>query len=236
MRLCTRTAMAEQDLEQAVSLGVWGVALPLPSNTTVEQAREFGAGCARRGLVIAAVVGPEGALPDASGCSLAREVGARSLVVRPGAGTVAELAEGCRMLCDACSIRILAETTEGSPVGTLTAAAELVRSVARPNFGVALDPVGLLSLDTYFDNDSFLARVVQQLGAAIGLVVARDATLDPDGLSFRLVERVVGTGGVRYRALLAALRGTTEDLPVLVDRRVDAMAHIRGMIDEVPPQ
>lgn len=228
--------MAEQDLEQAVSLGVWGVALPLPPNTTVQQAREFHAGAARLGLVVAAAVGPDGALPEVSGCSLAREVGARSLVVRPGPGTMAELAEGCRMLCDACSIRILVETNPGSPVGTLTAAAELVRSVARPNFGVALDPVGLLNLDTYFDNDSFLARVVQQLGAAIGLVVARDATLDPDGLSFRLVERVVGTGGVRYRALLATLRGTTEDLPVLVDRRVDAMAHIRAMIDEVPLQ
>jgi sugar phosphate isomerase/epimerase len=114
------------------------------------------------------------------------------------------------------SPRLLLAPRAGSPVPSLLAAAEAVRRVADPRFGILFDPVDLMNLDTYFDNASFLGRWVQQLGAALAAVHARDVLVHPDQLGGRLVEVPVGEGALDYAALLGHLAALPGDVPVSV--------------------
>ncbi len=119
-------------------------------------------------------------------------------------------------------VRLLLEPAVLSPVSNLTRAAEAVRRVAHPAFGIAFSPAQLASLDNFYDNDSYLRRAVQQLGPAIGAVHARDVLLHPDGFSYRLSEEPVGRGGLDYAALLDALRAVEGDVPVVVEHAGEA--------------
>ncbi len=204
----------EGNIALSQELGLWGTGLVLSPEWTRDHAAAFGRHCAAAGLVLAEALVPVGG--DWSwALDLAVAAGARSLVVMPpDAGDLDLLAATLRQLAQGAPLRVLVLTRRGSAVATLTAAAEVVRRVAQPNFGLAWDPVELLSMNTYFDNDSFLLRSVQQVGDAMGLVVGRDAVLHPDGFAFRLAERDPGEGGVRYGALLPALHARGDDVPV----------------------
>ena len=134
------------------------------------------------------------------------------------------LADSCRQALSGplpAGVRLLVEPAVLSPVGNLTRAAEAVRRVAHPAFGIAFAPARLADLDNFYDNDSYMRRAVQQLGAAMAVIHARDVLLHPDGFSYRLAEEPVGRGGLAYAALLDALAQSEADVPVVVEHADD---------------
>ena len=153
-----------------------------------------------------------------------------------------DLAATCREVLETAGdvpVRLLVETWVMTPLSSLTRASEAVRRVAHPRFGILFDPVNLMNLDVYFDNGSFLARAVQQLGPAIGIVHAKDTLLHPERFTFQLAEEPVGQGALDYGALLRALATLPGDVPLLVEHVPDeagvraALDHIRAVAERV---
>ena len=152
------------------------------------------------------------------------------------------LAQTCRDAVAAppdAAVRLLVETWVMTPLHSLLRAAEAVRRVASPRFGILFDPVNLMNLDTYFDNGSFLARCVQQLGPAIGLVHAKDTLLHPERFTYQLAEEPIGQGALDYGALLTALSALPGDVPLCVEHVESeaavarALAHLRAVAARV---
>lgn len=152
------------------------------------------------------------------------------------------LAQSCRDIVAAHAVppaRLLIATSVGGPVDTLWRAAEVVRRVADPRCAILFDPVGLMQIETYFDNGSFVARCVQQLAGAIGMVRARDALMRPDPFRFALGEVPLGDGALDYPALLRALAALPGELPLLVTGAASegalraALDHLRAIAARV---
>ena len=145
------------------------------------------------------------------------------------------LAQTCRDAVAAppdAPVRLLVETWVMTPLHSLLRAAEAVRRVASPRFGILFDPVNLMNLDTYFDNGSFLARCVQQLGPAIGLVHAKDTLLHPERFTYQLAEEPIGQGALDYGALLTALAGLPGEVPLCVEH-VESEAAVARALDHL---
>lgn len=228
-------------------LGIWGIALPAPSVEEDAEALGTALAAAGIRLVeLVSPHNLSTPDPDARtveglrrALRMAKLSGALAVVTGPGhaaPGRAAEarvahpdnlseaaldrLAATCRQALDdplPPGIRLLVEPDVLSPVGNLTRAAEAVRRVAHPAFGIAFAPARMANLDNFYDNDSYMRRAVQQLGPAIRAVHAGDALLHPDGFSYRLVEERLGRGGLDYAALLVALAEHEGDVPVVVE-------------------
>jgi sugar phosphate isomerase/epimerase len=184
-------------------------------------ARERAVAGLRAAMDVAAAAGAAAVVTEAGHADPAR--GAEARVAHPDNLSQAALdrvADTCRQVLDGApgGVRLLVEPSVLSPVGNLLRAAEAVRRVAHPAFGIAFDPVQLTTLDNFFDNGSYLRRAVQQLGTAVGAVHARDVLLHPDGFSYRLAEEPVGRGGLDYPALLDALAHLDPDVPLCVEQ------------------
>ena len=125
--------------------------------------------------------------------------------------------------------RLLVETGVLSPLNSLLRASEAVRRVGHPGFGILLDPVNLTTLDNYFDNGSFLARCVQQLGSGLGLVHAKDMLMQPHHFTFALEEVPIGRGALDYGALLTALAAADSTAAVHIERQGDEAGFVAAV-------
>jgi L-ribulose-5-phosphate 3-epimerase len=214
-------------------------------STPVEEVRREAVQRLRRSMALAAAAGARAVCTGAGHCDPARprETFAAHQDNFSDAA-LDRLANACRDVVAAGEVRgggvrLLVETWVMTPLNSLLRAAEAVRRVADPAFGILFDPVNLMSLDNYFDNGSFLRRCVQQLGPAIGLVHAKDTLLHPERFTFQLAEEPIGKGALDYPALLQALAALPGDVPVCVEHlRTEeevaaAIAHLRGVADRV---
>ena len=245
IRLCALAPAGTDSLAMAQRLGLWGTGVAFAPGTTAGEAEALGRRYRDAGVRIVQVA--SAGLQDAPRLlPLAEAAGAMAVASDAGDGDAAQLdavAAICRDMVAAIStparVRLLLETRGLTPLASLLAASEAVRRVAHPAFGILFDPVGLLHLDTYFDNGSFLRRCVQQLGTAIGLVHARDALLHPGGFDFHLSDEPLGRGALDYAALLSALAALPGDLPLCVEGAgseeavAAALAHLRGVAERV---
>lgn len=159
-----------------------------------------------------------------------------------GQAALERLAATCREALAAAggaTARLLVETWVILPLCNLLRAAEAVRLVGDPRFGILFDPVNLMNLDNYFDNGSFLRRAVQHLGPAIGLVHARDTLLHSERFTFQFSEEALGRGALDYPALLEALTALPADVPLCVEHARSeeeasaALDHLRRLADRL---
>lgn len=208
-------------------------------STPVEAVREAAVRALRRTLALAVAAGALAACSGAGHCDPDRAAEPRA--AHPGNfgdEALDRLARSCREILDGAggASRLLLQTSALTSLDSLLRAAETVRRVASPAFGLVFDPVSLIHLDNYFDNGSFLRRGVQQLGAAIGIVVARDTLLHPEGFSYRLTEQPIGRGAIDHPALLEALAALPGDVPLCVERvsseaeAAAALAHLAALL------
>jgi sugar phosphate isomerase/epimerase len=83
--------------------------------------------------------------------------------------------------------------------------AELVRRVGTQGFGILLDPVNLMSLDTYFENSRVIRECFDLLGDAIRIVHAKDTLLIESAFTYHMSEAVPGDGILDYGTLLRCM-------------------------------
>lgn len=247
IRLCALAAPGADVLEQCARLGLWGAGAVLSPEATAADARALGQRHRAAGLRLIHLVDerdltrPEAVPALRRALDLAAAAGALGVATSAGSGEPGLLdavARHARAVLAAQpgeeGPRLLLRPRRGSPVDSLLGASEAVRRVAHPRFGLLFDPVDLLSIDTYFDNGSFLRRCVQQWGPALAVVQARDALLHPGGFDFSLSLEAVGAGALDYPALLQALDGLSGDVPLVVagadgaEALEAAAAHLRA--------
>jgi|GEM_PF-4819898 len=252
IRLCALPPAGSDALRLCARLGLWGTGVAFPEAATEAGAEALGRRYRDAGVKIVQVAeerdltNPAAVEPVRRALHLAAAAGALAVVTGAGrgeAGMLDAVAQTSRDIVAASGnpprVRLLVETRGASPLSSLLAASEAVRRVAHPAFGILFDPAGLLNIDTYFDNGSFLRRCVQQLGPAIGLVHARDALLHPGGFDFRLSMEPVGRGALDYGALLEALAALPGDVPLCVEDAgseeavAAAVAHLRAVAERV---
>ncbi len=171
----------------------------------------------RRLLALTAEVGAD-ALATAGGGPAASGAPAVAL---PGRDPLDRVAEALRLALEESSeggpgVGLLLHTRAGAAADSLLRAAEAVRRVAHPAFGLFFDPVELITLDTYHDNGSFLRRSARQLGGALRACAGRDVLLRPEGFAYRLQEVALGRGALDYPGLLAALDARPEAVDLCV--------------------
>jgi sugar phosphate isomerase/epimerase len=111
----------------------------------------------------------------------------------------------------------------------------LLRAIARPAFGVHLDPVNLINSPAKcYANGRFLRDLFGRLGPHIRSVHAKDIELE-HALTVRLTEVRPGLGVLDYRTFLMEMERLDPDTPLLVehlgsaDEYAAAVAHIRGV-------
>jgi sugar phosphate isomerase/epimerase len=116
---------------------------------------------------------------------------------------------------------------------------ELIRAIARPRFGVHLDPVNLInSPRKYYDNAGLLRECFAKLGPHIKAVHAKDLTLTSE-LTLHMPEVRPGLGGLDYHAFLTEMERLDRDTPLLLEHlRTDAeyeaaAAHVRAVAGEL---
>ncbi len=105
------------------------------------------------------------------------------------------------------------EGVERYVISTPARLQRLVADVASPNVQVIYDPVNLLSAVTAADPQPLLQDALDRLGARIGIVHAKDFTLD----SGRLEERPAGEGSLDYRPLFRWLKTNKPGIDVLLE-------------------
>lgn len=88
--------------------------------------------------------------------------------------------------------------------------AELVRRVGTQGFGILLDPVNLMSLNTYFENSRVIRESFDLLGDSILIVHAKDTLLIESSFTYHMSEAVPGDGILDYETLLRCM-GTLQD-------------------------
>ena len=115
----------------------------------------------------------------------------------------------------------------------------LIQAIDRPQFGVHLDPVNLVSSpQRFFANASLIRACFKQLGASIKSCHAKDIALSRR-LTVHLDEVRPGLGGLDYRTFLTELARLDPDTPLMLehlsaeDEYVAATAYIRGIAVEV---
>ncbi|ELZ24097.1 xylose isomerase domain-containing protein [Halosimplex carlsbadense 2-9-1] len=115
----------------------------------------------------------------------------------------------------------------------------LLDAVDRDAFAVHFDPVNLVaSPRRYADTAALIERFVEAFGDLIQCVHLKDVAMGDDPL-VHLSEVAPGEGDLDYRALLEALDGLDDDLPVMLEHLDSAQAydraadHVRSVADEV---
>jgi len=93
----------------------------------------------------------------------------------------------------------------------------LMRAIARPGFGVHLDPVNLVcSPQRYFANGDLIRDCVERLGPHIKSCHAKDILLSPN-LTTHLDEVRPGLGALDYRTFLEELDRLILDVPLMLE-------------------
>ena len=115
----------------------------------------------------------------------------------------------------------------------------LLDAVDRDAFAVHFDPVNLVaSPRRYADTTGLIERFVDAFGDAIQCVHLKDVAMGDEPL-VHLSEVPPGEGNLDYHALLRALDGLDDDLPVMLEHLDGpgayerAAAHVRDVADEV---
>lgn len=116
---------------------------------------------------------------------------------------------------------------------------ELLTRVDSRGFGILFDPVNLMSLDTYFDNQRVIEECFQRAGDAIFLVHAKDTRLVESSFTYHMAEVPPGEGILDYRTLLRCMEKLSDvDTPLLIEHLSDysqigrARDHIRRVAAE----
>ncbi|QLH83746.1 sugar phosphate isomerase/epimerase family protein [Halosimplex pelagicum] len=115
----------------------------------------------------------------------------------------------------------------------------LLDAVDRDAFAVHFDPVNLVaSPRRYADTATLIERFVDEFGDQIQCVHLKDVAMGSDPL-VHLSEVPPGEGNLDYRALLRALDGLDDDLPIMLehldgpDEYERAAEHVGDVSDEV---
>ncbi|WP_123534708.1 sugar phosphate isomerase/epimerase family protein [Halosimplex salinum] len=115
----------------------------------------------------------------------------------------------------------------------------LLDAVDREAFAVHFDPVNLVaSPRQYADTAGLIEAFVDEFGSEIQSVHLKDVAMGEDPL-VHLSEVPPGEGNLDYHALLRALDGLDDDLPVMLEHLDGpeeyerAAAHVRSVADEV---
>lgn len=115
----------------------------------------------------------------------------------------------------------------------------LITAVDRPQFGVHLDPVNIVtSPQRYFDTAGLLRACFAELGEHIVSCHAKDTILRT-GLTVHIDEVAPGRGELDYRAFLRELDGLGRDVPLMLEHLKTeaeydaAAAYIRQVAEEV---
>ncbi len=112
---------------------------------------------------------------------------------------------------------------------------QLIQAIDRPQFGVHLDPVNLVSSpQRFFDNASLIRECFRLLGPSIRSCHAKDIALARQ-LTVHLDEVRPGLGSLDYRAFLTELAKLDPDTPLMLEHLsteeeyVAAAAYLRGV-------
>ena len=116
---------------------------------------------------------------------------------------------------------------------------ELITAIDRPQFGVHLDPVNMISSpERYYSNSAFIADCFSKLGKYIKSCHAKDILLQPH-LTVHLDEVRPGLGGLDYHTFLTQLNRLDADIPLMLEHLPNeeeyrlAGNHIRAIADEM---
>ncbi len=111
----------------------------------------------------------------------------------------------------------------------------LLKAIDRPQFGVHLDPVNMISSPTrFFQNTEFLRECFRLLGPHIKSAHAKDIALVPK-LTVHLDEVRPGLGGLDYATFLREMNELDSDTPLILEHLPNAEEyrlaadHIRGV-------
>lgn len=85
------------------------------------------------------------------------------------------------------------------------ALAELVQRVDSPGFGILLDPVNMMNLDTHFVSGQMIQKSFDLLGDNIKIVHAKDSVLIGSSFTFHMSEAIPGRGKLDYVTLLKCM-------------------------------
>ncbi len=114
---------------------------------------------------------------------------------------------------------------------------QLIRAIARPQFGVHLDPVNIInSPQRYFENAALLRDCFSKLGPYIKSCHAKDICL-AEKLTVHLDECIAGTGGLDYAVYLRELN-QLDDVPLMLEhlhakaQYDQAAAYVRSVAQE----
>jgi len=105
---------------------------------------------------------------------------------------------------------------------------EVVRRVGTRGFGVLLDPVNLMTLDTYFDNGRLIRACFDVLGDAIVLVHAKDTLLLEHALTYHMSETRAGEGNLDYETLLRCMDQLADPETPLIIEHLDTYQEIEA--------
>lgn len=125
-------------------------------------------------------------------------------------------------------------------LNTPAALAELLERTGTRGFGILLDPVNLMTLDTYFDNRGLIQECFDLLGDAIRIVHAKDTRLVESSLTYHMSEVAVGEGILDYDALLECLDQLSDpETPLIIEHVATeaeagkARDHLRAVAERV---
>ena len=158
------------------------------------------------------------------------------------AGTFDLIVETVRTIIDAVKPKRSFYTLETMPWAfpdSVASYVALIKAIDRPQFGVHLDPVNLISSpQRFFDNAALIQACFDQLGPHIKSCHAKDIQLS-DRLTVHLDEVRPGLGNLDYRVLLREMDRLPADTPLMLehlereeDYRLSA-AYIRQVADDV---
>jgi sugar phosphate isomerase/epimerase len=242
---------------------------PLSGNEDFATIRTFTQAAERAGIVIAETgawsnpLSPDAAVRRAAveKCqimlALADEVGARCCVNIAGSlgtkwdgphpanltrETFSLIVDTVRAIIDAVRPKRTFYTLEPMPwmyPDSIESYENLLRAIARPQFGVHFDPVNLInSPQRYFFNGDFILDFIAHLGPDIRSVHAKDIHLQ-DQLTVHLDEVRPGLGELDYRTLLRELDRLDPDLPLMLEHLPQASEYdlaadyVRGVAGEI---
>ncbi len=109
----------------------------------------------------------------------------------------------------------------------------LIEAIERPQFGVHLDPVNMISSpQRFFDNANFIRECFAKLGPHLKSCHAKDIAL-ASRLTVHLDEMRPGLGGLDYHVFLEELAKLDQDIPLMLEHLPNeaeydlAAAHVR---------
>ena len=104
----------------------------------------------------------------------------------------------------------------------------LIEAVDRPQFGVHLDPVNMISsVEKYFNNGAFLQECFAKLGPYIKSCHAKDVVIR-EHLTLHLDETYPGRGALDFAIYLKELNKLPKDVPLILEHLSSAEEYKSG--------